>query len=132
MEEKILSECNIANRVERNESEEESGSNYEGGNVSDDSDGEDWANENLVKKQSLLERRSNKTHPVHCPYYAGEKFEWWWLFLIDKKLRRLVVPGVHCTTLVDEQTVSFSFYLPIRLFKSFVSLTSLFNRFANR
>uniref|UniRef100_A0A915ACS8 J domain-containing protein n=1 Tax=Parascaris univalens TaxID=6257 RepID=A0A915ACS8_PARUN len=98
--------------VERNESEEESGSNYEGGNVSDDSDGEDWANENLVKKQSLLERKSNKTHPVHCPYYAGEKFEWWWLFLIDKKLRRLVVPGVHCTTLVDEQTVEIKFGAP--------------------
>ncbi|VDM43129.1 unnamed protein product [Toxocara canis] len=98
--------------MERNESEEETVSNDEGGNVSEESDGEEWANENLIKKQNLLERKSNKTHPVHCPYYPGEKFEWWWLFLVDKKLRRLVVPGAHCTTLVDEQTVEIKFGAP--------------------
>lgn len=95
-------------------SDEESVSGDEGaGNgSSDESDGEEWANENLIKKQNLLERKSTKTHVVHCPYYPCEKYEWWWLFLIDKKLRRLVVPGAHCTTLVDEQTVEIKFAAP--------------------
>lgn len=73
----------------------------------EESDNEDWANENMVKKESILGSRSKKTHLVHCPYFPGEKFEWWWLLLVDKKLRKLVVPAVHCTTLVNEQTVCF-------------------------
>ena len=78
-------------------------SDGEGGNESDEE--EEWIRENIIKKEALLETKSKKTHLVHCPYYPAEKFEWWWLFLVDKKLRRLVVPGLHCTTLVDEQTV---------------------------
>ncbi|VDN50841.1 unnamed protein product [Dracunculus medinensis] len=79
---------------------------------SNDSDGDDWANENFVKKESILESKSKKTHPVHCPFYPSEKFEWWWLFLIDKKVRKLVVPAVHCTTLVDEQSIEIKFGAP--------------------
>ncbi|KAL3998451.1 Sec63 Brl domain family protein [Acanthocheilonema viteae] len=95
----------------RDENDKENGSGSEG-IEEEESDNEDWANENMMKKESILGSRSKKTHPVHCPYFSGEKFEWWWLLLVDKKLRKLVVPAVHCTTLVNEQTVEIKFAAP--------------------
>ncbi|VDN04762.1 unnamed protein product [Thelazia callipaeda] len=93
------------------ENEKENDSNPERSDA-EESDNENWANENFVKKESFLESKSKKTHPVHCPYFPGEKFEWWWLLLVDKKLRKLVVPAAHCTTLVTEQTVEIKFAAP--------------------
>ncbi|VIO96374.1 Uncharacterized protein BM_BM6961 [Brugia malayi] len=95
----------------KNGNEKENGSGSEGMDE-EESDNEDWANENMVKKESILVSRSKKTHAVHCPFFPGEKFEWWWLLLVDKKLRKLVVPAVHCTTLLNEQTVEIKFAAP--------------------
>ncbi|VDD94742.1 unnamed protein product [Enterobius vermicularis] len=79
---------------------------------SDSEEEDEWIRENILKKETLLETRSRKTHLVHCPYYPSEKYEWWWLFLLQKKLKRIVVPGTHCTTLVDEETVEIKFGAP--------------------
>lgn len=78
---------------------------------SDSEEEDEWIRENILKKETLLETRSRKTHLVHCPYYPSEKYEWWWLFLLQKKLKRIVVPGTHCTTLVDEETVKINFII---------------------
>ncbi|KAM3720433.1 Translocation protein [Dirofilaria immitis] len=104
-------ELSGSEKGDKDENERENSSSSEGMDE-DESDNENWANENMVKKESLLGNKSKKTHPVHCPYFPGEKFEWWWLLLVDKKLRKLVVPAVHCTTLVDEQTVEIKFAAP--------------------
>ncbi|OZC12628.1 hypothetical protein X798_00259 [Onchocerca flexuosa] len=96
---------------DKDENEKENSSCSEGMDE-EESDNENWVNENMMKKETLLESRSKKTHPVHCPYFPCEKFEWWWLLLVDKKLRKLVVPAVHCTTLVNEQTVEIKFAAP--------------------
>uniref|UniRef100_A0A0N5A8A2 J domain-containing protein n=1 Tax=Syphacia muris TaxID=451379 RepID=A0A0N5A8A2_9BILA len=106
-------ESGSSDTEKNDEKEGDKGSCKSSNDDSSDSEEEyEWVKENIVKKEALLETKSRKTHAVHCPYYPCEKFEWWWLFLIDKKLKRIVLPGVHCTTLVDEQTVEIRFPAP--------------------
>ncbi|CAI4230923.1 unnamed protein product [Auanema sp. JU1783] len=72
----------------------------------------DWEPAN---KKNVFETKSHKTHTVHCPYYPGEKYEWWWvtLSMVDKKYgRRLASQIVSCKTLIDEQTVELKFLAP--------------------
>ncbi|CAJ0565027.1 unnamed protein product, partial [Mesorhabditis spiculigera] len=82
------------------------------GGDQDDSDvDEDWAK----PPKNIFESKSKETHPVHAPFYPGEKFEWWWLSLTlkdHKQHRRLVAPVTPCKTLVDSQTIEMRFNAP--------------------
>ncbi|CAJ0560538.1 unnamed protein product, partial [Mesorhabditis spiculigera] len=99
------------------ESDEESQSSgseepAQSGGDQDDSDvDEDWAK----PPKNIFESKSKETHPVHAPFYPGEKFEWWWLSLTlkdHKQHRRLVAPVTPCKTLVDSQTIEMRFNAP--------------------
>ncbi|KRZ10243.1 Translocation protein SEC63 -like protein [Trichinella zimbabwensis] len=68
----------------------------------------------LKKERAILETKSNVTHPVHCPYFCEEKFEWWWIFVCDRKRRLLVAPPIHVTTLVNEEEIEIKFPAPIK------------------
>ncbi|GMR52909.1 hypothetical protein PMAYCL1PPCAC_23104 [Pristionchus mayeri] len=92
--------------------DKDSGDEASGASPNDDSDEDDWVAET---KKPVLEAKSYETHPVHCPYYPGEKYEWWWLtlsFSEKKGQRRLIAPVASCKTLVDEQTVEIRFPAP--------------------
>ncbi|XP_003373576.1 putative Sec63 domain protein [Trichinella spiralis] len=68
----------------------------------------------LKKERAILETKSNVTHPVHCPYFCDEKYEWWWIFVCDRKRRLLVAPPIHVTTLVNEEEIEIKFPAPIK------------------
>uniref|UniRef100_A0A1I8A4C1 J domain-containing protein n=1 Tax=Steinernema glaseri TaxID=37863 RepID=A0A1I8A4C1_9BILA len=74
---------------------------------------EEWAKHGEVgRKENVLETKSRLTHVVHAPYFPNDKYEWWWLYLIDKKMRKLVSPVISCKTLIDEETVEIKFPAP--------------------
>ena len=53
----------------------------------------------------IMESKTKVTHLVHCPNFTEDKYEWWWVYLIDRKKRQLMFGPVHVTTLVDEEEV---------------------------
>lgn len=66
---------------------------------------------NSVKKTTTTseagEKDENDTthHEVHCPYYPLDKYECWYLYLVERKSRRLVSMVVPCKTLDKEKSV---------------------------
>jgi translocation protein SEC63 len=55
-------------------------------------------------------KKSNKSLPfAHAPYYIGEKKPYWWIFLGDPKVNRILVPPKKVTDIVDEQTIKIPF-----------------------
>ncbi|KAH7700231.1 Protein DNJ-29 a [Aphelenchoides avenae] len=68
--------------------------------------------EGLIKKETLLESEPTTHHEVHCPFFPGDKYEWWYLYLVDRKSRRLVSMVVPCKTLNKEKTVELRFSAP--------------------
>lgn len=77
----------------------------------DDDDEEIWKeHEGLVKKEILLESEPTTHHEVHCPFYPNDKYEWWYLYLVERKSRRLISMVVPCKTLNQEKTVSLIYF----------------------
>jgi len=60
----------------------------------------------VTKKEVLLESEPTNYHEVHCPYYPGDKYEWWYVYLLERKTRKFVTL-VPCKTLDKEKTVDF-------------------------
>lgn len=55
-----------------------------------------------------LEKDENDTthHEVHCPCYPLDKYECWYLYLVERKSRRLISMVVPCKTLDKEKSVN--------------------------
>jgi translocation protein SEC63 len=81
--------------------------NILGGGGGEDEDMEDWNDADLGKRETLLESEPTDNYEVHCPFFPGEKFEWWYIYLVERKSRRLVSSVVPCKTLKHEKTVYF-------------------------
>lgn len=72
-----------------------------------ESDDDFWEDdEPVVKKEILMDSEPTNHHEVHCPLFPNTKYEWWFLYLTDKKSNRLASVVVPCKTLDDEKTVS--------------------------
>lgn len=63
--------------------------------------------EDLVKKETVLDSEPTNYHEVHCPFYPNDKYEWWYVYLVEKKMRRLISLVLPCKTLDNEKTVHF-------------------------
>lgn len=63
--------------------------------------------EPIVKKEILMDQEPTNHHEVHCPHFPNDKYEWWFLYLVEKKSGRLVSTIVPCKTLDKEKTVGF-------------------------
>ena len=87
--------------------DEETTKEDEDGSGGDDSEPEEL-DDRLFKHDLALETKSKVTHLVHAPFYPDDKYEWWWLYLVDKnrdkKLRALVTAPQQVCTLVHEET----------------------------
>uniref|UniRef100_A0A914WPP5 J domain-containing protein n=1 Tax=Plectus sambesii TaxID=2011161 RepID=A0A914WPP5_9BILA len=68
--------------------------------------------DDLIKKDLVLETKSKVTHPVHCPFFPDDKYEWWWVYMVDKRSKRLAAGPVQCTTLVEKEVVELKFAAP--------------------
>ncbi|KAI7847056.1 Sec63 Brl domain-containing protein [Circinella umbellata] len=82
-------------------------------NVKDKTTSEDSDDEELlddVTGKLKKEEKTEGTLPLaHTPYYPGEKKPYWWVFLGDPKVNRILVPPKKVTDITDEQTVQISF-----------------------
>lgn len=98
---------------------EESDSDSMDGNESNDYDEneeEDWVDKfsEETRKENSYETKSKETHIVHCPYYPLEKYEWWYLFVADKKKQQLISMPKHVQSLKDEEEVELQFPAPTK------------------
>ncbi|KAG2216131.1 hypothetical protein INT45_005643 [Circinella minor] len=76
--------------------------------ISEDSDDEELLDD--VTGKLKKEEKTEGTLPLaHTPYYPGEKKPYWWVFLGDPKVNRILVPPKKVTDITDEQTVQISF-----------------------
>jgi len=77
-----------------------------------DDEEDDFLIDDMGPKDKILETKSKVTHPVHCPFFPEDKYEWWWVFICDRKTRMLTCPPVSVTTLVTEEEVQLKFPAP--------------------
>lgn len=79
--------------------------------VSDQDEEAEWDRfQNRVsKKDKALETKSKLSHSVHCPYFAEDKQEHWWIYLADRKRHALTTVPVLMTNLVDREEVELKF-----------------------
>ncbi|KAL5965425.1 hypothetical protein TSMEX_006835 [Taenia solium] len=59
-----------------------------------------------------LDSKPRCTHLVHCPFFPLEKYEGWWVYLVDRKMRQLVTKPVYLNSLEIEEELSLKFVAP--------------------
>jgi len=80
----------------------------------------------VTKKEVLLESEPTNYHEVHCPYYPGDKYEWWYVYLLERKTRKFVTL-VPCKTLDKEKTVIFGYFF-VNFFFSWIYVLQLLHK----
>lgn len=65
-----------------------------------------------INKREKLEGKSKVSHPVHCPLFPEEKYEYWWTYICDRKSRTLLTAPYHVTNLVHREEVALKFTAP--------------------
>ncbi|XP_065312208.1 translocation protein SEC63 homolog [Dermacentor albipictus] len=77
---------------------------------------DDWQSiqHKVSKKDKNLEKKSRRSHSVHCPLFPDDKQEFWWVYLVDKKQRSLSTVPFLVTNLVDSEEVVLKFTAPSR------------------
>ncbi|KAE9547988.1 hypothetical protein FO519_008807 [Halicephalobus sp. NKZ332] len=78
---------------------------------SSDEDDDLW-NDGMARKEALLEKEPTDNHVVHAPYYPLDKYEWWYLYMIEKKSKKMATLPISCKTLKDTKTVELRFAAP--------------------
>ncbi|KAF5400536.1 Translocation protein SEC63 [Paragonimus heterotremus] len=63
-------------------------------------------------RSKFQESKPHCTHVVHCPYFPVEKFEGWWIYLVDRKTRQLITKPVYISTLQTEEEIPLRFMAP--------------------
>ncbi|XP_033112627.1 translocation protein SEC63 homolog [Anneissia japonica] len=93
--------------AEKEKENSESGSDIEGDyfgdedaimvSSTDDDEEDDWNTfqSDIKRKEKVLEGQSRESHIVHCPYFPDVKQEWWWVYIADRKTKKLItVPNM--------------------------------------
>lgn len=73
---------------------------------------EDWDrkfHEKVIKRQKVFDKKPKKSHPVHCPYFPGDKQEFWWVYIMNKKNSALVTAPLLVTNLINNEEVELKF-----------------------
>ncbi|KAL3113866.1 hypothetical protein niasHT_017462 [Heterodera trifolii] len=113
---------------QQQDAEADNGSSFDmdtdGARQWDENEDDDMDDDELIRKQDmLLYTEPVNHHEVHCPYFPGDKFEWWWyLYLLEGKTSRLVTMVQPCKTLDQEKTVELRFSAPAQKGNYFFTL----------
>ena len=80
----------------------------------EESDDEDWKRyqEDLVKKEKIMDSKPKTSHQVHCPFFPDDKYECWWIYLVDRKRNALASVPVLMSNLVEEEEIELKFTAP--------------------
>lgn len=76
------------------------------------SDGDRIPPKSSSESRSSSDSKPHCTHLVHCPFFPVEKFEGWWVYLVDRKTRQLVTRPVYVATLQTVEEVPLRFVAP--------------------
>lgn len=68
----------------------------------------------LTKREKVLEGKSKTSHSVHCPLFPDDKQEFWWVYVCDRKNKKLMTVPYHLTNLVEEEEVQLKMTAPHR------------------
>ncbi|KAI6241407.1 Translocation protein SEC63-like protein [Aphelenchoides fujianensis] len=64
-------------------------SDYDRDLESSGSEDDGWDEDNVVvKKEVLMDKEPTNHHEVHCPHFPHEKFEWWYLYVMEVQAAR--------------------------------------------
>ncbi|KAL9699667.1 hypothetical protein quinque_003108 [Culex quinquefasciatus] len=89
------------------------GSSDEGKKSSVEDDDVEWEKfQQKINKREKLEGKSKVSHPVHCPLFPEEKYEYWWTYICDRKSHTLLTAPYHVTNLVHREEVQLKFTAP--------------------
>lgn len=107
-------------KVPKDESDADSGAESDNDGSSDEDkkssvedDDDEWEKfQQKINKREKLEGKSKVSHPVHCPLFPEEKYEYWWTYICDRKSRTLLTAPYHVTNLVHREEVALKFTAP--------------------
>lgn len=107
-------------KVRKEESDADSGAESDNDGSSDEDkkssvedDDVEWEKfQQKINKREKLEGKSKVSHPVHCPLFPEEKYEYWWTYICDRKSRTLLTAPYHVTNLVHREEVQLKFTAP--------------------
>uniref|UniRef100_A0A1I8B790 J domain-containing protein n=1 Tax=Meloidogyne hapla TaxID=6305 RepID=A0A1I8B790_MELHA len=121
----------VSGKNEENETSDRESTEHQvgkGGGPSSSDNDDDWNEINdeldedfVTKKEVLLESEPTNYHEVHCPYFPGDKYEWWYIYLLERKTRKFVTM-VPCKTLDKEKTLDLRFAAPSQKGNHFYTL----------
>ena len=101
--------------MEREEDEEADKSNNDSSEPEKDDDQlEKLQRDVALRRQRLLEGKSQISHSVHCPYYPLDKQEYWWVYISDRKQQLLLTAPYHVTNLVESEEIQLKFTAPLK------------------
>lgn len=80
----------------------------------DDDQLEKLRNDVALRRQRLLEGKSQISHSVHCPYFPQDKQEYWWAYITDRKNQLLLTSPYHITNLVEREEIQLKFTAPFK------------------
>lgn len=66
----------------------------------------------IQKKKESLETREKISHQVYCPHFPEVKQEYWWLYVSDRKQRKVISAPVQICTLKDTEEIELKFFAP--------------------
>lgn len=89
------------------------GSSDEGKKSSVEDEDVEWEKfQQKINKREKLEGKSKVSHPVHCPLFPEEKYEYWWTYICDRRSHTLLTAPYHVTNLVHREEVQLKFTAP--------------------
>ncbi|KAG2172482.1 hypothetical protein INT44_006655 [Umbelopsis vinacea] len=79
-------------------------------NEKDDEDDEALdAVDAIIEGKKEIKESDERISPAHAPYYPGEKKPYWWVYLGDPKVNRIIVPPQKITDIVTKKTIKIQF-----------------------
>lgn len=96
------------------EGEEKSANNDSSEPEKDDDQLEKLQSDVALRRQRLLEGKSQISHSVHCPYFPQDKQEYWWAYITDRKQQMLLTAPYHITNLVEHEEIQLKFTAPFK------------------
>ena len=96
------------------EAEEKSANNDSSEPEKDDDQLEKLQSDVAMRRQRLLEGKSQFSHSVYCPFYPEDKQEYWWAYITDRKQQMLLTAPYHITNLVEHEEIQLKFTAPFK------------------
>ncbi len=116
-ESESCSEVEAEDEVELDESDEgeaEAANNDGSLPEKDDDQLEKLQSDVAMRRQRLLEGKSQFSHSVYCPFYPEDKQEYWWAYITDRKQQMLLTAPYHITNLVEHEEIQLKFTAPFK------------------